>query len=164
MLQENSWLLRLRTFLTKSSSFLEYNILYFIESHPTFRRNMSPSSAQALLAACFVLVSCLSYFLTVKMEETFSSEMWFTFSGLYGIIYPRYNDFITIDVRTSNPIRSSIFDDLRFKLSVSSWLSKAVHIRVKTMHLTVDSNKNKLRGISPQASYTDRATAACRRN
>jgi hypothetical protein len=25
-------------------------------------------------------------------------------------------------------------------------------------------NKNKLRGFSPQANYTDRATAACRRS
>jgi hypothetical protein len=69
--------------------------------------------------------------------------MWLTFSGLYGIIYPRYNDFITTDVRTSNPIRSSIFYDLRFKLSASSWLSKAVHISAKSMDLTVYSNKNK---------------------
>jgi hypothetical protein len=28
----------------------------------------------------------------------------------------------------------------------------------------VEVNKNKLRGLSPQASYTDRATAACRRS
>jgi hypothetical protein len=26
------------------------------------------------------------------------------------------------------------------------------------------TNKNKLRGLSPQANYTDRATAACRRS
>jgi hypothetical protein len=29
--------------------------------------------------------------------------------------------------------------------------------------LIYDKNKNKLRGLSPQMNYTDRATAACRR-
>jgi hypothetical protein len=29
---------------------------------------------------------------------------------------------------------------------------------------TKQTNKNKLRGLSPQANYTDRATAACRRS
>jgi hypothetical protein len=28
----------------------------------------------------------------------------------------------------------------------------------------IKKNKNKLRGLSPQANYTDRATATCRRS
>jgi hypothetical protein len=32
-----------------------------VESHPTFRRNMSPAYSGSELAICFTLVSCLVY-------------------------------------------------------------------------------------------------------
>jgi hypothetical protein len=35
---------------------------------------------------------------------------------------------------------------------------------VRSVHCTLKLKKTKLRGLSPQANYTDRATAACRRS
>jgi hypothetical protein len=40
----------------------------------------------ALLAACFMLASCLDYFLTLKLEMICSSKIWLTFTGLYDLI------------------------------------------------------------------------------
>jgi hypothetical protein len=37
-----------------------------------------------------------------KMAETYSSEKWLTFNGLYGVIYKKITLFLTIAVRTSN--------------------------------------------------------------
>jgi hypothetical protein len=51
------------------------------ESEPTLRRNMSPPSSglksktiKKLLAAYFMLVSCLAHSSTLKLEATYSSE------------------------------------------------------------------------------------------
>jgi hypothetical protein len=48
---------------------LEYNAVYFVESQPAVWRNMSPP-APALLATCFMLVSCLAYSSALKIEPT----------------------------------------------------------------------------------------------
>jgi hypothetical protein len=53
------------------------------EEHPTFRRNMSPASSElkskasrrsAEPVSCFMLVTCLAYSPTLKIEATCSSE------------------------------------------------------------------------------------------
>jgi hypothetical protein len=58
--------------------------VYSGESQETFWRNIMPPSSGlktksskklALLAACFVLISCLAYSLTVKIEVTCYSKM-----------------------------------------------------------------------------------------
>jgi hypothetical protein len=43
-------------------------------------------------------------------------------------------------------------------------LGKAVRFNVAAPRILIAQNKNKLRGVRPQANYTDRATAACRRS
>jgi hypothetical protein len=40
----------------------------------------------------------------------------------------------------------------------------AMHTDCKLEHDEEDTKTNKLRGLSPQANYVDRATAACRRS
>jgi hypothetical protein len=57
--------------------------------------------ADSKLAACFILVSCLAYSLTLKMEVTCSSETLVDF-GLHGIISWKIGLLITTAVRTSN--------------------------------------------------------------
>jgi hypothetical protein len=47
------------------------------------------------------LVSCLAYSLSLKMEETHSSEMLLTFNGVHGVISQKIEPFITTAVRTS---------------------------------------------------------------
>jgi hypothetical protein len=57
---------------------LGYNAMWFVESQPTFRRSMLlPSSGsknkpskKPVFASHFMLVSCLVYFSTLKMEAT----------------------------------------------------------------------------------------------
>jgi hypothetical protein len=46
------------------------------------------------LAACFMLVSCLAYSPTLKMEATCSSETSLNFNKLYGIISQKTELFI----------------------------------------------------------------------
>jgi hypothetical protein len=49
------------------------------------------------------------------------------------------------------------------KHSPYSWKGNNVKIRLCYFFNAVQAN-NKLRGLSPQANYTDRATALCRRS
>jgi hypothetical protein len=65
-----------------------YNVVYSVENQPVFRRNISPQSSgsknkpskkAAELAILFMMVSCLDYSLTVKMEGTFLRNVgWLT--------------------------------------------------------------------------------------
>jgi hypothetical protein len=57
-------------------------------------------TVQALLANCFMLVSCLAYSLTLKMEATCFSEMLDAFEETNGFIYQKRKLFITTAVRT----------------------------------------------------------------
>jgi hypothetical protein len=43
---------------------------------------------ECLLPACFLLVSCLTFFLTLKMEAICSSETWLTYPTLHGVNIP----------------------------------------------------------------------------
>jgi hypothetical protein len=65
-----------------------YNAIYSGESQHMFQRNVS------LLAACFMLVSCLNYSLTLKVKAICSSETLMTFTGLHGIISQQIKRFI----------------------------------------------------------------------
>jgi hypothetical protein len=52
---------------------------------------------------CFMLVCCLTYSSTMKMEATCSSEMLLAFNGVRGVIYQNVELFVTTAVITSNP-------------------------------------------------------------
>jgi hypothetical protein len=58
---------------------------------------------RVLIAACFILVSCLDYYSTLKMEAKCSSETSFHFNGLHGVTSQKIELFTTTVVRTSNP-------------------------------------------------------------
>jgi hypothetical protein len=69
--------------VVKEFCLLGYNTMQYVASQRTFQRNVSPSSSglksksgkkSALFAACFMLVSCLAYSSTLKMEATCSSK------------------------------------------------------------------------------------------
>jgi hypothetical protein len=64
----------------------------------------SAFKTEALLAACFKLVSYLAYFSVLKMEKTCFSEHTLTFNGLHSIVSLKTELFITAVVRTSNPV------------------------------------------------------------
>jgi hypothetical protein len=64
-------------------------------------------TSNAILANCFMLVSCLAYSSTLKMEVTFSSETSVDFQRLLGIISQEIELFITTAVRTTNPTGNS---------------------------------------------------------
>jgi hypothetical protein len=57
-------------------------MVWFSETRPAFQRNIFPPSSglkseprkKALLAASFLMVSCLVYTLTLKMEVIYSSN------------------------------------------------------------------------------------------
>jgi hypothetical protein len=57
---------------------------------------------KALLATCFMKVSCVVYSLTMKIEETCFSEMSVAFIGLHSVISQKIEFFITTAVRTSD--------------------------------------------------------------
>jgi hypothetical protein len=56
-----------------SSNLLGYNAVQSVENQLTFRGNMPPPSP-ALLANCFMLLSCLAYSSTLKMKAQCTSE------------------------------------------------------------------------------------------
>jgi choline-glycine betaine transporter len=57
----------------------------------------------ALPAACFMLVSCLAYFSTLKMEVIHCSETSADFTTLHGIVSQKTEFFRATAVRISNP-------------------------------------------------------------
>jgi hypothetical protein len=60
-------------------------------------------SEQLLLAVFMMLVSCLAYSSTPKMEAICSSKRRLTLNGLHGVVSHMIGLFVTIGVRTSNP-------------------------------------------------------------
>jgi hypothetical protein len=60
------------------------------------------------LLPAFMLVSCLAYSSTLKMEATCFSETSVDFQGLHGVIFQKIELFITTAVRTSNHTRSTL--------------------------------------------------------
>jgi hypothetical protein len=54
----------------------------------------------ALLATCFMLVSCLGYSSTLKVEETCSSGMSVIFNRIQGVISQKTELFIFTAVKT----------------------------------------------------------------
>jgi uncharacterized membrane protein len=61
------------------------------------------SQASALIAVCFMLVSCLAYSSTVKTEAISASKCRLTFTRLHGVISQKTDIFIVTAVKTSNP-------------------------------------------------------------
>jgi hemin uptake protein HemP len=61
----------------------------------------------ALLATCFMLVSCLAYSSALKMEATWSSKMLLDFNRLHSGILQKVELTITTAVRTSNATNSN---------------------------------------------------------
>jgi hypothetical protein len=53
------------------------------------------SRLQRLLATCFTLASCLTYFSTLKMEATCSSETSVDFQDVHGVISQKIELFLT---------------------------------------------------------------------
>jgi hypothetical protein len=56
-----------------------------------------------LLATCFTLVSCLAYFLTMKMEVPCSSKMLADLQQITWRYIPEDKVFLTMAARTLNP-------------------------------------------------------------
>jgi hypothetical protein len=65
--------------------------LYGEASHRQVRQ--FENYVKALLATRFMLVSCLAYFLTLKMRLYVPPKRWLTFSGLHGIIFQKTDLF-----------------------------------------------------------------------
>jgi hypothetical protein len=62
-----------------------------VKSQLTFRRNIQPPSSDlksktVIIPDCFILISCLAYSSTLKVEAIYFSEESADFTGLYGII------------------------------------------------------------------------------
>jgi hypothetical protein len=76
----------------------------------TVSRNVTLTLKQfALLAVCFLLVSCLAFSSTLKMEETCSSEMSVEITGIQGVIFQKRDLFTVTTVWTSNqPLISTL--------------------------------------------------------
>jgi hypothetical protein len=74
-----------------------------------------------LLAAFFMLVSCLAYSSTLKKKEACSSGTLADFFGLHGVIAQRTKLFITTAVRTSNPTFFSLWTKIHI-IWVSSFI------------------------------------------
>jgi hypothetical protein len=104
----------------EESCFMWYNSVQSVENRPPFQRNMSTpfksskvshasneneeDSKQVckLLTTCFLLVSCLAYSPTLKMEVACSCEISVNFNGRYGAIFQKIRLFITTAVKISN--------------------------------------------------------------
>jgi hypothetical protein len=69
-------------------------------------------AAGALLAACFTLVSCLSYYSTMKVEATYSSEMSVNFERTTRRYIPEdkanFKMFHVLHLRTTLPNRKQV--------------------------------------------------------
>jgi hypothetical protein len=97
-----------------------YLLSYNAESQPMFRWNLSSSQglkntpSRALLAACFMLVPCLAYASSFKMEATYSSETLVGFHSLhnrncektescllilFSFLWVRFELFTTVKIR-----------------------------------------------------------------
>jgi hypothetical protein len=64
---------------------------------------MKQVASTVLPATFFMLVSCLAYYSTLKIEATCSFEKSVAFNELCGVISQKIELFITTAVRTSNP-------------------------------------------------------------
>jgi hypothetical protein len=62
---------------------------------------MQSDENQAILAACFMLVSSLVY--TLTLQQYVLLRQWLTFTGLCDITSHKTELFTAITVRTSNP-------------------------------------------------------------
>jgi hypothetical protein len=81
---------------------LEYNAMKYVDSQPTFQRNMSHSSSgskrmsikkpawKLCLLPCFTLVSCFACSSTLNMEATSSSETLVAFRRIKWCYIPEY--------------------------------------------------------------------------
>jgi hypothetical protein len=70
--------------------------------------------------------------------------------------------FINTAVRTSDPYK--IFSDFFRQVGKETLQNYTYQLQPCLSVPRVTTEKTKLRGRSPQANYTDRATAACRRS
>jgi hypothetical protein len=73
-----------------------------IKRRAAYRKSADVSEAFALLAVCFILISCLDYSPTLKKEATCYSETWIDFQGLYGVTFQKRGLFTSIDMRNSD--------------------------------------------------------------
>jgi hypothetical protein len=98
---------------------------------------------RALLAACVILVSCLSYSSTLKKGGTCPCETSLIFYKLHDFISQKIELFINTAVRTSNPTEHK--DDFRFIVHfLAAWYSK---LRAGTNFHIVTRMSNYRRGF-----------------
>jgi hypothetical protein len=82
-----------------------------------------------------MLVCCLAYYSTLKMQTTCFSEKLLTFNGLNGVISQKIQLFITTDVRTSNSTRIILLHS--FKRLVFVMETQSVFCEVGTESLNI---------------------------
>jgi hypothetical protein len=75
-----------------------YYCSYIVQSEYSVKSFVFWNVTHALLAACFIFVSCLAHFLTMKMEVTYSFETLGDFQWTAQCYF-----FITITVKTTKP-------------------------------------------------------------
>jgi hypothetical protein len=63
---------------------------------------------RARVPSSLMLVSCLAYFSTLKIEATCSSKTSINFSALRGVIFEKMKLFITSAARTSHPTNDRV--------------------------------------------------------
>jgi hypothetical protein len=97
-----------------------------------------------------------------RWKRNISPKRRFAFSGLRCVIFQKAELCITTAVKTSNPTAQMLFYHMQVR-HVESLGKDVGNVCNKGTRVTKQTT-NKLRGFSPPANYTDRATAACRRS
>jgi hypothetical protein len=106
------------TLIKREFSILWYNAMWYVESRPTFQRNMSQAASKAsklCLPPRLTLLSFLAYSSTLKMEATCSSETWINFQRTTRFISQKIELFIPPAVRTSNPTDTNIHISAKYE-------------------------------------------------
>jgi hypothetical protein len=91
----------------------------------------------ALLATCFMLVSCLAYSSTWRWTQHVLPKRGLTFNGLYNVISQKIGLFITTTVRISNPTYNTVSLTGNRTQVLNSFSARRITNKVVTYELTL---------------------------
>jgi hypothetical protein len=109
--------------------------------------------------------------LNVQLGVPFVRLLWFLFWMLLSVSSWDFRGIYLLDLLVQSRVLSSSNMGTVTRADLKCWVQTHNQLRktskVTNSHFTLSiyiTNKKKLRGLSPLANYTDRATAACRRS